>query len=119
MKCVPCRHTGCEAKWEITAYVFCARDWAYNGVEGKDATMTSRTATLIALVLLSHAFAAYWNLPAVELPIVLAFGAGWGISAVLFGLGMSSRWRLALSFQRRGGSGPRTHAHAESDFVSG
>jgi len=67
--------------------------------------MTLKTATLIALVLLPHTFAAYRSVPPVELLTVLAFGAGWGIGAILFGLGMSSRWRLARLLQRRGGSG--------------
>jgi hypothetical protein len=76
-----------------------------------------KTATPIALLLLPHAFAVYRSVPAVDLLTVLAFGAGWGIGAILFGLGMSSRWCLARLLQQRGGSGPPTHTHSESDFV--
>jgi L-rhamnose-H+ transport protein len=46
---------------------------------------------LIAAALLPHAFAAYQNVPAA------AFGAGWGIGAILFGLGMD-KLGMALGY---------------------
>ncbi len=52
---------------------------------------------LIALVLLPHAFAAYRSVPADELLMVLAFGAGWGLGAILFGLGMA-KLGMALGY---------------------
>ena len=52
---------------------------------------------LIALVLLPHAFAAYRSVPAAELLTVVAFGAGWGLGAILFGLGMA-RLGMALGY---------------------
>jgi L-rhamnose-H+ transport protein len=52
---------------------------------------------LIALALLPHAFAAYRNVPMSELLTVLAFGAGWGLGAILFGLGMA-KLGMALGY---------------------
>jgi len=52
---------------------------------------------LIALVLLPHAFAAYRSVPTAELLTVLAFGAGWGLGAILFGLGMA-KLGMALGY---------------------
>jgi len=52
---------------------------------------------LIALVLLPHAFAVYRNVPTAELLTVLAFGAGWGLGAILFGLGMA-KLGMALGY---------------------
>ena len=52
---------------------------------------------LIAAVLLPHTFAAYQNVPAAELLTVAAFGAGWGIGAILFGLGMD-KLGMALGY---------------------
>jgi L-rhamnose-H+ transport protein len=52
---------------------------------------------LIALVLLPHAFAAYRSVPTAELLTVVAFGAGWGLGAILFGLGMA-KLGMALGY---------------------
>ena len=52
---------------------------------------------VIALALLPHAFTAYQNVSSPEFWTVLAFGAGWGIGAILFGLGMA-KLGMALGY---------------------
>ena len=52
---------------------------------------------VIALAILPHAFTAYQNVSSSEFWTVLAFGAGWGIGAILFGLGMA-KLGMALGY---------------------
>ena len=52
---------------------------------------------LLALLIIPHILSVYSSVPSTDITILILFGAGWGIGAILFGLGMD-RLGMALGY---------------------